>query len=182
MNIFDFKLRKDYTMDGVKILQVVGYKNSGKTTLVECWIQVLVAHHYRVSVIKHHGHGGPLEMPSSDTDSMKFLVNGAVSSIAVGGGMVQLHMQLEPKYEDLLNMAVLSDPNIILIEGFKQAIEPKVVIVRSKEEWESLQKLTNIILVMAYEGVEIDGEYDVINISNEIEIKDWMVHFMEDVL
>ncbi len=168
-------------MDGVKVLQVVGYKNSGKTTLVECWIQVLVTHHYRVSVIKHHGHGGPLEMPSSETDSMKFLANGAVSSIVVGGGMVQMHMQHEPEYGDLLNMAILSDPNIILIEGFKQAFEPKVVIVRSKEEWASLHKLTNIILVLVYEGVEIDGGYHVINISDEIKIKDWMIHFMNGV-
>ncbi len=34
-------------------------------------------------------------MPSADTDSMKFLSQGAVSSIAVGDGMVQMHMHME---------------------------------------------------------------------------------------
>jgi len=168
-------------MNVVKVLQVVGYKDSGKTTLIEYWIRELVAQHFRVAVIKHHGHGGPLDMPSSETDSMKFLESGAVSSIVVGGGVVQMHMRKEDEYVGLLNMAMLSDPNLILIEGFKQATESKVVIVRTKEEWASLHTLTNIILVLVYEGVEMDEDYDVINISDDIKIKDWMMHFMNGV-
>jgi molybdopterin-guanine dinucleotide biosynthesis protein B len=165
-------------MNAVKVLQVVGYKDSGKTTLIEYWIRELVAQHFRVSVIKHHGHGGALDMPSSETDSMKFLNGGAASSIVVGGGVVQMHMRNEFEYIGLLNMAKLSDPNLILIEGFKQASEPKVVIVRTKEEWASLHTLTNIILVLVYEGVRIDEDYDVFYISDEIKIKGWMMHFM----
>ena len=120
-------------MEAVKILQIVGYKNSGKTTLIEKWIELLKKEDIRVSVIKHHGHGGPLEMPSDQTDSMKFLNRGATSSLAIGNGVVQVHFQDDLVFKQLLAISAFAEPNVILVEGFKNENEPKVVIVRSAE-------------------------------------------------
>ncbi len=39
------------------ILQIVGYKKSGKTTLMRHIVSFLKSHGYTVATIKHHGHG-----------------------------------------------------------------------------------------------------------------------------
>ena len=54
------------------ILQIVGMKNSGKTTLMNHAISFLKERGYSVVTIKHHGHiGEEIELQSSDVDHMK---------------------------------------------------------------------------------------------------------------
>ena len=53
------------------ILQIVGMKNSGKTTLMNHAISFLKERGYSVVTIKHHGHiGEEIELQSSDVDHM----------------------------------------------------------------------------------------------------------------
>lgn len=159
----------------MKILQVVGYKNSGKTTLIEKWLEVLQNNNLRVSVIKHHGHGGPLEMPSEQTDSMKFLKRGAVSSLAIGNDLVQVHLQDDLEFEQLVAISAFAHPDVILVEGFKKESEPKVVIVRSSEDWETLRKLTNIQLVVVHDDININDDFEIINRSNQKSLDEWII-------
>jgi molybdopterin-guanine dinucleotide biosynthesis protein B len=141
-----------------KIIQVVGFKNSGKTTLIETWIQLLAAKQLRSAVIKHHGHGGPLALPAREADSMRVLSAGAVSSIACDGERVQLHTQgRSPSLPDLLEMAKLAKPDVLFIEGYKEADYPKVVLVREIGDWVELGKLSNIRGVIVHDGVKLDG-------------------------
>lgn len=140
------------------MLQVVGYKGSGKTTLILNWIEELKNKQMKSAVIKHHGHGGVLEQPHALTDSMRFTTAGAVSSLAYGENMIQLHMHSPSSDVDqLVKMAMFSAPDIIFIEGFKQANYPKVVLVKQVEEWEALRKLSNIVGVIVHDGVTLPG-------------------------
>lgn len=50
-----------------RIFQVVGYKNAGKTTLMEQLIAVLRNEGMVVSCLKHHGHGGRLQAAQTVT-------------------------------------------------------------------------------------------------------------------
>lgn len=170
-------------MDALNILQVVGYKNSGKTTLIQNWLRLAERLQLRAAVIKHHGHGGPLELPPEGVDSMKFLTSGAVSSISCSTDLIQMHMQAEPKLSDLIELAARAQPDIIFVEGFKGADKPKVVIVRMQQEWESLRKLTNIRLVLVYDGTEVqEDRYPVIPISDRLTIEDWIIPYLKDGL
>ena len=74
----------------MKTLHIVGFKNSGKTTLIARWVRLLKKEGFTVSVLKHHGHSRPLEMPDPETDSMQFFDSGADVSVVAGGGAVQL--------------------------------------------------------------------------------------------
>lgn len=44
--------------DKLSILQVVGYQNSGKTTLIEKLCQLAECEGLKLGCFKHHGHGG----------------------------------------------------------------------------------------------------------------------------
>ncbi|KKO52300.1 hypothetical protein XI25_22195 [Paenibacillus sp. DMB20] len=163
------------------ILQVTGFKNCGKTTVIEKWTRLLQARQLQVAVIKHHGHGGPLSMPSPETDSMRLLAAGAVNSMAVGDGMVQMHMRGEPALEELVMLAGLAKPDVVLIEGYKDATYPKAVLVRTKEEWLRLRHSSNIRLVLAYEdaGADFGEEMTVLDVGDDDRINQWMLDYIE---
>src|SRR5699024_8002186 len=121
------------------ILHVVGYKNSGKTTLVSNWVRVLKKAGKKVAVLKHHGHGAKLAMPDAKKDSMQYLEAGADVSIVSGGGYTQNIVAEEKSYTDLIGQAMLEKPDIILVEGYKAVPAEKVVIVGDQKDWDSLQ-------------------------------------------
>lgn len=145
-------------MEDIKILQIVGFKNSGKTTLMNRFIELARIADKKVAAIKHHGHGGNPDLPSDETDSMQFLESGAASSLVYGNGMVQMHLQeMEEDVSKFIGFSQLADPDLILIEGFKGAPYPKIVMVRSAEDWQSLKDLEKIRLVIAHSGVGLES-------------------------
>lgn len=146
-------------MGTVKILQVVGYKNSGKTTLISRWVRLLRGNGLSVAVLKHHGHGGKPLLPNEATDTMKFYNSGANVSVVAGGGAVQAVWNNEPSFQQLVKLATFDEPDVLLIEGYKQEDEQKVVLLRNKQDWIELQKLTNMKLVVGNAEIPDDLEY-----------------------
>lgn len=166
-------------MGAVKVLQVVGFKNSGKTALLSRLLGIAKETGKAVSTIKHHGHGGAPEMPPESTDSQRFFEEGAKSSIVYGGGIIQLHQRKETaSLDELVQLALPAGPDIILVEGFKEAGHEKIVLVRTKEDWEELKHLERIALVLVPEGLRLVGvEKAEQNIQ---EIENWFLEWMED--
>ncbi|WP_052455651.1 molybdopterin-guanine dinucleotide biosynthesis protein B [Bhargavaea cecembensis] len=165
-------------MDEVRVLQVAGFKNSGKTTLVRELIAEARLMGLRAAAVKHHGHGGPPEMPPPDTDSMQFFSGGAVASAVSGGGVVQLHLETD---EDgpgpLIRLAAAAGPDIVLVEGFKDADLEKIVIARSAEDWQELKGLKNIVLAVVPGGIRTgtaSAEW-----GNKEEIRGWFGRWWE---
>ncbi|CAM3282769.1 molybdopterin-guanine dinucleotide biosynthesis protein B [Filibacter tadaridae] len=143
-------------MGAVKTLHVIGYKNSGKTTLIARWVRLLKKMGYSVAVLKHHGHGGALSMPDSETDAMQFFTTGADVSIVAGGGAVQLLMNEEPDFTQLKQLAITRISDVLLIEGYKEQMGDKVVLLRSEEDWQSLHNVQGVQLVVGAPDTAID--------------------------
>ncbi|CAM3456874.1 MULTISPECIES: molybdopterin-guanine dinucleotide biosynthesis protein B [Saccharibacillus] len=141
------------------VLQIVGFKNSGKTTLAETLLRLASRLGSRVSVIKHHGHGGEPEAPPADTDASRLFGAGAASSVVSGGGLMLMQGRL-PESDDgcgeldalIALTQTYARPDLILIEGFKSEAHPKIVLLRSGEDWAELGTLTNIVLVVTQES------------------------------
>lgn len=150
-------------MGSVKRLQVVGFKNSGKTTLTERLLHLAAERGLRTSAIKHHGHGGVPEPPPGDTDASRFFAAGAASSLVIGEGVLLLQGR-EPddkrnadnqvgRQENELDRLIrlteaYAEPDLVLIEGFKQAACDKIVLLRSEEDLPELLRLSGIRLVL----------------------------------
>lgn len=95
----------------VKILQVVGYKKSGKTTVVNQLILAAKAQGMTVSVIKHHGDksGQEIDIPLK-RDHITFMTSGADESIVEGYDYV--HKLSKPKsLERIIAEDVTSSPD-----------------------------------------------------------------------
>ena len=139
-------------MGSVKTLHVVGFKNSGKTTLINRWVRLLKEKGYNVSVVKHHGHGAKLDMPDAKKDSMQYLHNGADVSLVAGGGFTQHMINREASFPELKQLAVWNDPDVVLIEGYKAEEGAKVVLIRNDEDWQELKNIEGIKLVVGLES------------------------------
>ena len=166
-------------MGAMKTLHVVGFKNSGKTTLVARWVRLLKEHGLAVAVLKHHGHGGQPAMPDASTDTMQFFDSGADVSVVAGGGAVQLLLNEEPAFAELKALATSGNPHILLIEGYKEQQGEKVVLLRDAEDWDALQQLQGIQVVIGCPEIALDVTH--IDSRTDVEkLDDWLLNWMEE--
>lgn len=103
---------------------VSGYKNTGKTTLIEKLIPVLTDRGYQVAVIKHDGHDFACDLPG--TDSYRHRTAGAFGTAVFSGKRFFITRECSCADECLL-AAAFPDADIILIEGLKNSPYPKYV-------------------------------------------------------
>ncbi len=164
-------------MEHIKTLHVIGFKNSGKTTLVSNWVRLAKEKGLNVAVLKHHGHGAKLAMPDETKDSMQYLLAGADASLVAGAGFTQHMLQNELNYEQLLTLAKWQNPDVILIEGYKAEAGEKVILVRNDEDWEDLQKVDDISLVVGLgEAVHYD---QIANRTEKTELDTWFANWLQ---
>ncbi|MCH1625867.1 molybdopterin-guanine dinucleotide biosynthesis protein B [Fredinandcohnia quinoae] len=161
---------------GVKypILQVVGFQNSGKTTLVEKIVRKGSLNHCKMATIKHHGHMSELKPFNQNTDSIKHRKAGAVISTVEGGGMLQLEATniSQWKLDDIIKLYSYFEHDMIIIEGYKTANFPKIVLIREKKDLELLTILQNIVAVISW--IPIQGNFTIFNIKDEEKYLDWL--------
>lgn len=110
----------------MKIFGIVGWKNSGKTGLVERLVTDITGRGLSVSTLKHAHHVFDVDQPG--TDSHRHRMAGA-REVLLGSGkrwalMHELRDEAEPGMEALL--ARLSPVDLVLIEGFKREDHAKI--------------------------------------------------------
>jgi len=110
----------------MNIYGVTGWKNSGKTGLVERLVTEFTTRGLRVSTIKHAHHVFDVDQPG--TDSHRHRQAGASEVLLASGRRVALMQELrgadEPKLAELL--VRLSPVDLVLIEGYKREAHPKI--------------------------------------------------------
>ena len=115
----------------MKIYGVTGWKNSGKTGLMERLVSEFVKRGFSVSTIKHAHHS--FDVDRSGKDSHRHRVAGArevmLSSRNRFALMHELRDEEEPSLEVLL--AKLSPVDLVLIEGFKRDRHSKIETFRA---------------------------------------------------
>lgn len=107
-----------------KIFGIVGWKNSGKTTLLVSLVEEFVARGLCVSTIKHSSSN--LQFDKAGTDSALHQQAGAMQTALVTDK--QTILQTKQTTKILLNEMIrqLAPCDLILIEGFKNEPHPKI--------------------------------------------------------
>jgi molybdopterin-guanine dinucleotide biosynthesis protein B len=114
----------------VPILCFVGRSNSGKTTLIERLISMLVQEGYHIATIKHAGHGFNLDTESKD--SWRHKRAGASTVVVTTKGSLAMFTDVaeEVGVEELRDRYVREGIDLIIAEGWKNEGYPKIVVVR----------------------------------------------------
>lgn len=112
-------------MSGPRVFGVTGWKNAGKTTLVERLVAEFVRRGWRVSTVKHAHHDVDIDQPGRD--SFRHRVAGATEVAVVGGKRYAImREEAEPALADVL--ARLAPADLVLIEGYKREAHPKIEV------------------------------------------------------
>jgi len=111
---------------GPRIFGIVGWKNTGKTTLTERLVAEITRRGHSVSTVKHAHHDAEIDHPGRDTHRHRMAGAHQVilSSPRRWALMTELRGTAEPSLADLL--ARLAPVDLILIEGYKAAAHRKI--------------------------------------------------------
>jgi len=116
----------------MRIYGVTGWKNTGKTGLVERLVAEITGRGLTVSTLKHAHHATEIDHPGRD--SYRHREAGAqevlVASPQRWALMHELRGAPEPPFEDLV--ARLSPVDLVLVEGYKRGPHPKVEAHRAE--------------------------------------------------
>ena len=116
----------------MKIYGIVGYKNAGKTGLMERLVTEISARGLRVSTIKHAHHSFDVDQPQKD--SYRHRTAGAQQVLLASKSrwalMTELRDAPEPPLADLLLQ--LAPVDLVLIEGYKRDAHPKIEAFRAQ--------------------------------------------------
>ena len=110
----------------MKLYGIVGYKNAGKTGLMERLVTEITGRGFSVSTLKHAHHTFDVDQPGKD--SHRHRVAGAHQVLLASGTrwalMTELRDAPEPPLSDLLTR--LDPVDLVLVEGYKRDAHPKV--------------------------------------------------------
>lgn len=113
-----------------KVFGITGWKNSGKTTLVEALVCELSARGYRISTVKHAHHAFDIDVPGKD--SYRHREAGAQEVMVASGQRWALMHELrgaeQPNLSELI--AHMADCDLVLVEGFKSCSHSKIEVLR----------------------------------------------------
>lgn len=159
----------------MKVFGVTGWKNSGKTGLVERLVQELTARGYAVSTVKHAHHSFDVDQPGRD--SYRHRVAGAqevvLSSYSRWAIMHELRGDAEPRLDDLL--AKMSPVDIVIVEGFKGESIQKIECFRAEAGHEVLYPGDPLILALASDVPMPDADRPVIDLSDTAALADFVI-------
>lgn len=116
----------------MRIYGVVGWKNAGKTGLMERLVAEIAGRGFSVSTVKHAHHSFDVDQPGKD--SHRHREAGASEVVLASGSrwalMHELRGAAEPPLEALL--ARLTPVDLVLVEGYKHDAHPKVEAHRAE--------------------------------------------------
>ena len=116
----------------MRIYGVTGWKNNGKTGLMERLVGEITGRGLSVSTVKHAHHSFDVDHPGRD--SHRHRVAGASEVLLASRNRVALMRELrgaeEPPLAELLG--ALSPVDLVLIEGYKREPHPKVEAHRAE--------------------------------------------------
>ena len=115
----------------MKVFGIVGWKNAGKTSLIERLVTEITARGFTVSTLKHAHHNFDVDQPGKDSYRHRHAGAGEVllSSRQRWALMHENRGVPEPALSDLLRK--LEPVDLVLVEGYKREDHPKIEAHRS---------------------------------------------------
>jgi molybdopterin-guanine dinucleotide biosynthesis protein B len=156
----------------MRVIGLAGWSGAGKTTLVQKLLPELRERALTVSTLKHAHHSFDLDRPGKD--SFLHRQSGAtevlISSARRWALMHELGPEPEPGLAFLLSR--LSPVNLVLVEGFKRFVHPKIEVHRAANGKPLLAgTIPNVVLIAS--DVEIpDAPTPVVPLDDTATIAD----------
>jgi len=162
----------------MNVFGVTGWKNAGKTGLMERLVAEIIGRGYTVSTLKHAHHTFDVDHPGKD--SHRHRIAGAsqvlLASTERWALMNEHRGTQEPSLPELL--AKLDPVDLILIEGWKRDSHPKVEAWRAETGNPLIAPNDPTILAVASDiGLEIDRP--VFDLDDTAVVADFILDYLD---
>ena len=140
----------------MKIVGIVGWKNSGKTFFASQIINKLKTKNYKVASIKHAHHEFDIDQKNTDSyihreaGSLQVIISSSKRWVKI----TELNNSKEKSLNELLNE--LSEVDVVIVEGFKNDNHPKIEIIKKSSDDYLFNKISNIRAVISEEKINTD--------------------------
>ena len=151
----------------MKIIGIIGWKNSGKTYYVQEIIKKLRKKGYSVASIKHAHHEFDVDQPKTDSflhrkaGSQQVIISSSKRWVKI----TELENSSEKNLTELLQQ--LSTTDIVIVEGFKNDNHPKIEIIKEKSKNYLFNQISNVVALIS--DIEVDSNIRKFK-KNEIEL------------
>jgi len=115
----------------MRLYGVVGWKNAGKTGLMERLVTEITGRGFTVSTVKHAHHSFDVDHPGKD--SFRHREAGASQVLLASRNRIALMHELRGAAEPMLDtlLTQLAPVDLVLVEGYKRDAHPKIEAHRS---------------------------------------------------
>ena len=160
------------------VLAIVGFSNSGKTTLMEKLIAELASRGLCVASIKHSHHQPEMDTP--DKDSWRHKQAGAKASMLVGPEKMLMVSDIDsqPTPRQLAD-CYFSDYDLVLVEGYASMPCTKIEVVRGERSTD-LRCDEQDLLAVVTDVDELPVAVPKLNLNDVISVADFIVNWAEE--
>ena len=163
----------------MKVFGVTGWKNSGKTGLIERLVGDFISRGLSVSTVKHAHHTFDVDQPGRD--SYRHRAAGAKEVLLVSKNrwaiMHELRDEDEPELSEILKKVEKVD--LVIIEGFKRDRHPKIEAFRQETGTSVVAREDESIVAVAADRSLTDLKIPVFDLNHTAEIADFISGFLD---
>jgi len=161
------------------VLAIVGYSNSGKTTLMEKLVSGLVDKGLRIATIKHSHHQPEMDTPGKD--SWRHKQAGAATSLLVGPEKMLMVSDVDEALNpELLTARLFSDYDLVLVEGYASVAGSKIEVVREDRSTD-LRCNEDELIAVATDILDFNVAVPVLDLNNPDALIDFILSWMKEV-
>ena len=155
------------------VVAIIGKKNCGKTTLIVKLIPELINLGFRVGTIKHHHGVINMDQPGKDTWRHKQAgAHAVVLSSPTGLGLIR-DSPREISVPEIVDL-YFTDVDLVLTEGYKKEVLPKIEIFRSTIHSEPLSDPGKDLIAMMSD-VEVDRDIPCFRLDEIRQLAEFLV-------
>ena len=158
----------------MNIYGVIGWKNAGKTSLMERLVAEISARGLRVSTVKHVHHDVDLDQPGKDT--FRHRTAGAEEVVLASANRMALlreHRGAEPDLAVIL--ARMAPVDLVLVEGYKRDAHPKIEVVRREAGHDLIQPGDPMVRAVATDAALAVLAVPVLDLNDTAAIADFIL-------
>jgi len=159
----------------MQVFGIVGWKNNGKTTLVERLIANLCQRGYIVSSVKHAHHNVDVDEPGRD--SYRHRAAGAKETmLATGNRWALMHENRGQETPPLDELFLRFEPcDLVIIEGYKGEQHAKLEVVRELNHRGLLQQQVPNVVAIATDRQDLDTQAPLLDLNDIDAIADFVI-------
>jgi len=163
----------------MKIFGIIGWQDSGKTTLVVKLIPEIMSRGCSVSSMKHTHHNFDIDKPGKDSFEHR---KAGATEVMVGSAkrwalIHELTEQEEPTMDDLV--ALMTPVDLLLVEGFKRDQHAKIEVHRAATGKPLICKSDPTVIAVASDEPLPNLDIPVLDINNVAAVADFVLTHCE---